>query len=122
MMQESTVCRRVSPVMSHAWANGVLLVDHGKTLLVNDIVYGTTIVYDVHPVSKKLRRIKTIVSPGAQEAPVETLTNWKPIGATPDNLSLVPGSEDVLVSGMCSRVHTQHEKAVSWLLTSFFSA
>lgn len=68
MMQEGTVCRRVSPVMSHAWANGVLLVDHGKTLLVNDIVFGTTTVYDVHPLSKKLQRIKTIVSPGAQVA------------------------------------------------------
>lgn len=48
--------------MSHAWANGVLLVNQGRSLLVNDIVYGTTTVYDVHPRTKALRHAQTIVS------------------------------------------------------------
>lgn len=87
--------------MSQPWANGVLLVEDGTKLLVNDIVYGTTTIYDVHPATKKLRHARTIVS---QFFPVphshSGLRHRQPIGATPDNLSLVPHSGDVIVSGM----------------------
>jgi arylesterase/paraoxonase len=47
-------CKTVSPTHSHPSANGALLIDDGKVLLVNDVVKGTTTFYDVDPVSKEL--------------------------------------------------------------------
>ena len=44
------------------YANGILLTENGKTLLVNDLYEGTTIVYDVHPETKDLILTKKIVS------------------------------------------------------------
>lgn len=47
-------CKSVSPTHSHPSANGALLIDEGKVLLVNDVVKGTTTFYDVDPASKGL--------------------------------------------------------------------
>ncbi|OAG34115.1 hypothetical protein AYO21_11724 [Fonsecaea monophora] len=47
-------CRTVSPPNAHPSANGALLVDDGKTLLINDVVEATTTVYDVDPETKVL--------------------------------------------------------------------
>jgi sugar lactone lactonase YvrE len=54
-------CKIVSPANGHPAANGVLLVDDGKTLLVNEVVEATTTVYDVDPVSKMLSVRKIVV-------------------------------------------------------------
>jgi hypothetical protein len=54
-------CKTVSPSNYHPSANGAVLVDEGKTLLVNDLIKAKTIVYDVHPVSKMLTVRKEIV-------------------------------------------------------------
>ncbi|KPI43594.1 uncharacterized protein AB675_7155 [Cyphellophora attinorum] len=48
-------CKDVSPAGQHPAANGVLLVDGGRTLAVNEIVKGTTTIYDVDPTSKMLK-------------------------------------------------------------------
>lgn len=58
-------CKQASPANGHPSANGVLLVDEGKTLLVNEIVEATTTVYDVDPVSKMLSVRKKVVRPTA---------------------------------------------------------
>ncbi|KAK7432886.1 hypothetical protein QQZ08_000357 [Neonectria magnoliae] len=76
-----TDCRVVTPKNSHPWANGLALVDEGKSLLVNDIVDGTTTVYDVDPSTKKLKHRKTIF-----------------IGATPDNISEEPGTGNLITA------------------------
>lgn len=52
---KSVECKEVSPKNQHPSANGVLLVDNGRTLLVNEIVKGTTTVYDVHEATKILK-------------------------------------------------------------------
>ncbi|KAJ9610641.1 hypothetical protein H2200_005418 [Cladophialophora chaetospira] len=54
-------CKVVSPENAHPSANGALLVDGGKTLLVNDVVEATTTVYDVDPQSKNLTVRKKVV-------------------------------------------------------------
>lgn len=54
-------CQTVSPKNGHPSANGMVLVDGGKTLLVNDIVEATTTVYDVDPASKVLTVKKKVV-------------------------------------------------------------
>jgi hypothetical protein len=54
-------CKIVSPDNGHPSANGALLVDGGKTLLINDVVEATTTVYDVDPVSKNLTVRKKVV-------------------------------------------------------------
>lgn len=56
-------CKTVSPAMGHPAANGVLLVDNGKTLLVNEIVEATTTIYDVDPESKMLTVRRKVVRP-----------------------------------------------------------
>lgn len=56
-------CKVVSPLNGHPSANGALLVDGGKTLLVNDVVEATTTVYDVDPQSKNLTVRKKVVRP-----------------------------------------------------------
>jgi arylesterase/paraoxonase len=58
----SVHCESVSPSNSHPSANGILLVDDGKTLMVNDVFQGTTTIYDVDPSSKKLTLKKKVVS------------------------------------------------------------
>jgi len=78
--ESSVDCKTVSPSNAHPSANGVLLVDNGKTLLVNDVVEATTTVYSVDPVSKEL-----------------TLKQKVDIGAGADNLSEIPGSGDIVV-------------------------
>lgn len=55
-------CKQVSPKDGHPSANGMMLVDDGKTLLVNDIVEGTTTVYDVDTASKDLTVRMKVVS------------------------------------------------------------
>jgi hypothetical protein len=54
-------CQQVSPKNGHPSANGMVLVDDGKTLFVNDIVEATTTIYDVDPTSKKLTVKKKVV-------------------------------------------------------------
>lgn len=54
-------CKIVSPEHAHPSANGALLVDDGKTLLVNDVVEATTTVYDVDPETKMLSVRKKVV-------------------------------------------------------------
>lgn len=54
-------CKRVSPKNSHVYANGVVLVDEGRTLLVNDVVLASTTVYNVDPDSKMLTLQKRVV-------------------------------------------------------------
>jgi sugar lactone lactonase YvrE len=54
-------CKIVSPANGHPAANGVLLTEDGKTLLVNEIVEATTTVYDVDPVTKMLTVKKKVV-------------------------------------------------------------
>ncbi|OAL36341.1 hypothetical protein AYO20_04499 [Fonsecaea nubica] len=73
-------CRTVSPPNAHPSANGALLVDDGKTLLINDVVEATTTVYDVDPDTKVLSVRKKVQ-----------------LGAGADNLSLIPGTEDIAV-------------------------
>ncbi|KAH0839035.1 Pon2 [Fonsecaea pedrosoi] len=55
-------CRTVSPPNAHPSANGALLVDDGKTLLINDVVEATTTVYDVDPETKVLSVRKKVFS------------------------------------------------------------
>ncbi|KAF2429269.1 calcium-dependent phosphotriesterase [Tothia fuscella] len=73
-------CKIVSPAKSHPAANGLLLLDGGKTLMVNEIVEATTSIYDVDHVSKMLSLRKKVK-----------------LGAPADNLSIIPGSGDVAV-------------------------
>lgn len=61
--ESKLTCKVVSPKNSHASANGLVLVDQGKSLLVNDVIYGTTTVYDVNPETKMLTLKKKIVIP-----------------------------------------------------------
>lgn len=43
------------------YANGVLVVDDGKTLLVNDLYEGTTNIYEVDPYTKDLTLERKVV-------------------------------------------------------------
>ncbi|OAL37946.1 hypothetical protein AYO20_02779 [Fonsecaea nubica] len=73
-----TTCRKVSDDLQYA--NGVLLTEDGKTLLVNDLYEGTTIVYSVDPQTKDLileRKVR--------------------LGGTPDNLAEIPTNGDIVV-------------------------
>jgi arylesterase / paraoxonase len=54
-------CHVVSPKNSHAYANGILLIDQGRSMVVNDIVDGSVTFYDVHPETKLLTYRRTIV-------------------------------------------------------------
>jgi len=74
-------CKVVSPLHAHPSANGALLVDGGKTLLVNDVVEATTTVYDVDPLTKNL-----------------TVRKKVKLGAGADNLSEIPGTGDIAVA------------------------
>ncbi|KAK5227778.1 hypothetical protein LTR47_008349, partial [Exophiala xenobiotica] len=71
-------CRQVSG--PHQFANGILLTENGKTLLVNDLSEGTTTIYDVNPDTKDLILEKKIR-----------------LGASPDNLSEIPTTGDIIV-------------------------
>lgn len=55
-------CRQVSPEGQHPAANGIVAVDGGRTVLVNEIVKGTTTVYDVDAGSKELTVRQEVVS------------------------------------------------------------
>lgn len=55
-------CKTVSPTNSHPSANGALLVDDGKTLMVNDVIKATTTIYAVDPVTKQLTPKQQVVS------------------------------------------------------------
>ncbi|EXJ57442.1 hypothetical protein A1O7_07790 [Cladophialophora yegresii CBS 114405] len=74
-------CKIVSPPNGHPSANGALLVDGGKTLLINDVVEATTTVYDVDPETKMLSVRKKVR-----------------LGASADNLSEIPGTGDIAVA------------------------
>ncbi|KIW66067.1 hypothetical protein PV04_08274 [Phialophora macrospora] len=74
-------CKVVSPPDGHPSANGALLVDGGKTLLINDVVEATTTVYDVDPETKML-----------------TVRKKVQLGAAADNLSEIPGTGDIAVA------------------------
>ncbi|KAJ4990942.1 short chain dehydrogenase [Stagonosporopsis vannaccii] len=74
-------CSIVTPKSSHPWANGLVLLDEGRTLMVNDVVHGTTTAYDVDPATKALTQRQTIA-----------------LGSTPDNISEIPESGDLVVS------------------------
>jgi sugar lactone lactonase YvrE len=53
-------CRKVSNDLQYA--NGVLLTEEGKTLLVNDLYEGTTIIYSVDAATKELVLERKVVS------------------------------------------------------------
>jgi len=61
-------CKSVSPKNSHPSANGALLVDDGKTLMINDVIKATTTIYSVDPVTKELSPRKEVVSDDYFEA------------------------------------------------------
>lgn len=54
-------CTQVSPKNSHAYANGIILLDSGKSLAVADVVYGSISFYDVEPTTKALQLKRTTV-------------------------------------------------------------
>lgn len=54
-----TTCKKVSEDLMYA--NGVLVTDDGKTLLVNDLHEGTTIAYSIDPDTKQLILERKIV-------------------------------------------------------------
>ncbi|KAK5307258.1 hypothetical protein LTR99_000229 [Exophiala xenobiotica] len=76
----SVDCKTVSPTNAHPSANGALLVDDGKTLMINDVITATATIYAVDPVTKQLTPKQKVK-----------------LGAGADNLSLIPGSEDIAV-------------------------
>ncbi|KAH0827723.1 Pon2 [Fonsecaea pedrosoi] len=76
-------CQRVSPKNSHPYANGILLLDQGKTLAVADVVYGSITFYDVQLESGKLTRSHVVP---------------KELGATPDNMSELSDNGDIIVA------------------------
>jgi hypothetical protein len=55
-------CHVVSPKNSHPYANGILLLDQGRTMAVADVVYGTITLYDVHHETKMLKSRQVIVN------------------------------------------------------------
>lgn len=57
----TTHCKVVSPSRSHPHANGLLLLDDGKTIMVNDVFNGSTTIYDVDATTKQLTPRKKIV-------------------------------------------------------------
>ncbi|KAK6382795.1 hypothetical protein LTS17_003464 [Exophiala oligosperma] len=85
------------------YANGVLLTEDGKTLLVNDLYEGTTIIYDVDPVTKDLILERKVVRRKAYQFEVletfHSLTKFftQRLGGTPDNLAEIPISGDIVV-------------------------
>ncbi|KIW93932.1 uncharacterized protein Z519_05247 [Cladophialophora bantiana CBS 173.52] len=101
-------CKTVSPPNAHPSANGALLVDDGKTLMVNDVVEATTTIYDVDPETKTLTVRKKVPIPSRegiwiwQGADPTKRADWliartQQLGAAADNLSLIPGTEDIAV-------------------------
>lgn len=54
-------CKDVSPPNNHPHANGLLLLDGGKTLAVGDVFNGSTTIYDVDATSKQLTQRKRVV-------------------------------------------------------------
>lgn len=88
------------------YANGVLLVDDGKTLLVNDLYEGTTNVYEVDPYTKDLILERKVVSSLRKELATDhehlltpANTNFQRLGGTPDNLAQIPTNGDIVVPG-----------------------
>lgn len=70
-------CKEVHPSGQHPHANGLLLVDGGKTLLVNEITKGTTTVYDVDLKTKALTVKQEVVCycPPVRELKLTTTSN-----------------------------------------------
>lgn len=58
----SLECKTVSPTNAHPYANGVIVVDDGKTLMVNDVIAATTTIYAIDPETKQLTTKKVVVS------------------------------------------------------------
>lgn len=92
-------CRTVSIRNSHPYANGILLLDQGRTLAVADVVYGSVTFYDVHDKTKELTLKRTIVSSPVYSSRNGKLIGFKPLGASPDNISEMDGSGDLIVAG-----------------------
>lgn len=59
----------MSPRNAQPSANGAMLVDDGKTLLINDVIDATTTVYDVDPESKELTVKKVVVCSFSPSSP-----------------------------------------------------
>lgn len=55
-----TTCKRVTD--NYQYANGVLLTDEGKTLLVNDLYEGTTLIYSVDTATNDVILERKVVS------------------------------------------------------------
>lgn len=83
-----TRCKVVSPPHSHPHANGLLLLDAGRTLMVNDVFNGSTTIYDVDPQSKMLTQRQKVVSSSSNSQPSSSLyhAKYSPI----DPVSLTP--------------------------------
>ncbi|KAH7074789.1 paraoxonase 2 [Paraphoma chrysanthemicola] len=77
----NVVCKQVSPANSHAYANGLLMLDDGKTLAVADVVAGSISLYNIDSDTKMLSLGNAIV-----------------LGASPDNLSQVSDTGDLIVA------------------------
>ncbi|CAN9354268.1 unnamed protein product [Alternaria alternata] len=75
-------CRSVTPPNAHPGANGILLIDDGRTLMVNDFALETVTAYDVEPTSGDL-----------------TFSSRIAIGAGIDNLSIESSSGDIFIAG-----------------------
>jgi arylesterase/paraoxonase len=92
-------CKIVSPKNAHPYANGILLVDQGKTVMVNDVIHGSVTAYDINLKNKYLTPKQTIVSITSRPLSKSPLTRCKFLGAAPDNLSEDSVSGDLIVSG-----------------------
>jgi hypothetical protein len=68
--------------------------------MVNEIVNGTTVAYNLHPQNKMLTHNKTTVVILAGNSNGARLTIRKSLGALPDNLSEIPGLGDLVMSDL----------------------
>ena len=100
-----TTCRVVTSEPLQ-YANGVLLVDDGKTLLVNDLYEGTTNIYEVDPSTKDLILERKVVSRlradpviHKEDPSTPANINIQRLGGTPDNLAQIPTNGDIVVPG-----------------------
>ena len=94
-------CKEVSPNGHHPHANGILLADDGKTLMVNDVIDGSTTIYDIDSSSKLLtvrKKVVCLIRCGRLKAEIAD-TGVQKLGAAADNLSFIPGTGDIAVCG-----------------------
>ncbi|ETN41252.1 uncharacterized protein HMPREF1541_03187 [Cyphellophora europaea CBS 101466] len=98
-------CKEVSPNGHHPHANGILLADDGKTLMVNDVIDGSTTIYDIDSSSKLL-----------------TVRKKVKLGAAADNLSFIPGTGDIAVCVFPHIGHLIHKLSGENVLNSSVTA